>query len=66
MTAPKNPREISTEGLVIEHYLITLRSLEISGRHGMGWQNQLLLGRVRKDEIQDELDWREIRKRRAM
>ncbi len=59
-----NPREISTEGLLIEHYLLTLRRIEIACRVGAFAER---LGMVlRQGDIKEELDRRQLRKARAM
>jgi hypothetical protein len=34
LSTARNPREITTEGLLIEHYLITLRKLEVACMRG--------------------------------
>ncbi len=60
---PRNPREISTEGLMIEHYLITLRQFELMA---MRDNSSHLSMCVRKSQIVDELHHRELLKRRAI
>lgn len=54
-----NPRTISTEGLLIEHYFSVLRSLELASRRIKDGQE--IPRMIRRDEIRDELEMRTLR-----
>jgi hypothetical protein len=57
-------RDISTEGLVFEHYILTLRRIEMA--YGPNAFSERLSIMLRQSEIADELNRREIQRRRAM
>ncbi len=60
----QNPRNISTEGLLIEGYLLKLRGLELLCNQDK--TDAFIKGLIRRDQINQELDRRELVKRRAM
>ena len=58
-----DPRTISTEGLLIEHYLLTLRRIELACRLGAFPERLFMM--LRQHDIKDELERRELKLRRA-